>query len=209
VLRFLDFSPRFRSFCNWLIVVGSVLLCLMILPTRLPGTELLGIRPNWLLIWVVVWSVKRNAYQGAIAGIALGLIQDGLTAFDGVPMVDGIMPPNFEGSEGSAADLLLSYPSHVISLMLVGILTAKIQKQRYIQEDFISIALIVFGMAVVAETITAIQYSVQGLRNITLVWTEHQRIALSSAILSSLWAPVLYYPLNRWWEYMSDRDQSL
>ncbi len=181
----------------------------MILPTRLPGTELLGIRPNWLLIWVVVWSVKRNAYQGAIAGIALGLIQDGLTAFDGVPMVDGIMPPNFEGSEGSAADLLLSYPSHVISLMLVGILTAKIQKQRYIQEDFISIALIVFGMAVVAETITAIQYSIQGLRNITLVWTEHQRIALSSAILSSLWAPVLYYPLNRWWEYMSDRDQSL
>lgn len=209
MLRFLDFSPRFRSFCNWLIVVGSILLCLMILPTRLPGTELLGIHPNWLLIWVVVWSVKRNAYQGAIAGIALGLIQDGLTAFDGVPMVDGIMPPNFEGSEESAADLLLSYPSHVISLMLVGILTAKIQKQRYIQEDFISIALIVFGMAVVAETITAIQYSVQGLRNITLVWTEHQRIALSSAILSSLWAPVLYYPLNRWWEYMSDRDQSL
>ncbi|WP_425443125.1 rod shape-determining protein MreD [Spirulina major] len=179
----------------------------MILPTRLPGTELLGIRPNWLLIWVVVWSVKRNVFQGAIAGIALGLIQDGLTAFDGVPVMDGIMPidPSMPGVE---SDILLSYPSHIISLMLVGILTAKIQKQRYIQEDFISIALIVFGMAVVAETITAMQYSIQGLRNVALVWTEHQRIALSSAILSSLWAPVLYYPLNRWWEYLNDCNQS-
>jgi cell shape-determining protein MreD len=207
VLRFIEFTPWFRNLCNWLIVAGSVLICLMILPTRLPGTELLGIRPNWLLIWVVVWSVKRNAFQGAIAGIALGLIQDGLTAFDGVPVMDGTIPldPSMPGVD---SDILLSYPSHIISLMLVGILTAKIQKQRYIQEDFISIALIVFGMAVVAETITAMQYSVQGLRNVALVWTEHQRIALSSAILSSLWAPVLYYPLNRWWEYLNDCNQS-
>lgn len=207
MLRFIEFTPWFRNLCNWLIVAGSVLICLMILPTRLPGTELLGIRPNWLLIWVVVWSVKRNAFQGAIAGITLGLIQDGLTAFDGVPVMDGTIPldPSMPGVD---SDILLSYPSHIISLMLVGILTAKIQKQRYIQEDFISIALIVFGMAVVAETITAMQYSIQGLRNVALVWTEHQRIALSSAILSSLWAPVLYYPLNRWWEYLNDCNQS-
>jgi hypothetical protein len=33
------------------------------------------------------------------------------------------------------------------------------------------------------------------------IWMQHQRIALSSAILSSLWAPALYYPLNRWWTY--------
>ncbi len=142
--------------------------------------ELLGIGPNWLLIWVVAWSVKRTALQGALAGIALGTIQDGMTALS---------------------------PSHAISLALVGILTARIQKQRYIQEDFISVALIVFGMAVVAETVSAIQFSLEGDRNWIAVWTDHQRLALSSAILSSLWAPVVYYPLNRWWEQMDVVEQ--
>jgi hypothetical protein len=37
-------------------------------------------------------------------------------------------------------------------------------------------------------------------RTIGEIWSNHQRIALSSAILSSLWAPAVYYPLNRWWE---------
>jgi rod shape-determining protein MreD len=143
--------------------------------------ELLGVGPNWLLIWVVSWSVKRTVWQGAIAGLALGLIQDGMT---------------------------MHSPSHAVGLALIGALTARIQKQRYIQEDFISVALIVFGMAVVAETITAIQFSFLGLlssdalpkRSLAEIWFYHQRIALSSAILSSLWAPVVYYPLNRWWE---------
>ncbi|MFB8791147.1 MAG: rod shape-determining protein MreD [Potamolinea sp.] len=174
------FSPWARQLLNWLVTIGSVLICLMILPTRFPGMELLGIAPNWLLIWVVVWSLKRTALQGAMAGLALGLIQDGMTA---------------------------PYPTHVLSLVLVGILTGRIQKQRYIQEDFISVALIVFGMAVVGETVTAIQYSLMGDRNLGEIWSDHQRIALSSAILSSLWAPVVYYPLNRWWERMKLVDQ--
>jgi rod shape-determining protein MreD len=86
-------------------------------------------------------------------------------------------------------------------------LTGRIQKERYIQEDFISVALIVFGMAVVGETVTAIQYSLLGDRTLAEIWTDHQRIALSSAILSSLWAPVVYYPLNRWWEQMKLVEQ--
>ena len=171
-----QFSPWARQILNWIVTVGSVMLCLLVLPARLPGMELLEIAPNWLLIWVVAWSLKRTVLQGALAGIVLGLIQDGMT---------------------------LPQPTHVISLALVGVLTARIQKQRYIQEDFISVALIVFGMAVVGETVTAIQYSFMGDRNLAEIWTDHQRIALSSAILSSLWAPVLYYPLNRWWEHIN------
>ncbi len=203
-----DLSPLGLEAINWLIVVGSLLLCLLILPTRFPGMELMGVGPNWLLIWVVAWSLKRAAWQGAIAGIALGFIQDGLT---------------------------LAEPTHALSLGVVGILTARLQKQRYLQEDFISVALIVFGMAVVAETITAFQYCLQQIPTDSLgeshslvkfvvpaladnkidlswqvfytklseIWTYHQRIALSSAILSSLWAPVLYYPLNRWWERLT------
>ena len=170
-----------RQAFNWVVTVGSVILCLIVLPARLPGMELLGIAPNWLLIWVVAWSLKRTALQGALAGLALGFIQDGMTS---------------------------PHPTHVLSLAFVGILTARIQKQRYIQEDFISVALIVFGMAVVGETVSAIQYSFIGDRNLAEIWTDHQRIALSSAILSSLWAPVLYYPLNRWWEQINLIDQS-
>jgi hypothetical protein len=37
------------------------------------------------------------------------------------------------------------------------------------------------------------------------IWLQHQRIALSSAIISSLWAPVLYYPLNRWWAFLEQK----
>lgn len=181
-------SPYLRQALNALVTAGSVLVCLLILPTRFVGMELLGVGPNWLLIWVVAWSIKRSPWQGAIAGITLGLLQDGMTAAN---------------------------PTHTLSLALVGILTALIQKQRYIQEDFISVALIVFGMAVIAETVTAFQFMLQDLRvpdrlssrTLSEIWNYHQQIALCSAILSSLWAPVLYYPLNRWWQRVGLADQ--
>lgn len=187
-LNLSDSHPYTLRLLNWAVTVGSVLLCLLLLPTRFPGMELLAVGPNWLLVWVVAWSVKRTAFQGAIAGLVLGLIQDGMTS------------PN---------------PTHAVSLAVVGILTARIQKQRYIREDFISIALIVFGMAVLAETIIAIQFSWQTFssdaaevnRNLGEIWVYHQQIALSSAILSSLWAPAVYYPLNRWWEFIEDLEQ--
>jgi rod shape-determining protein MreD len=131
--------------------------------------------------------VKRTAFQGAIAGLALGWIQDGMTS---------------------------PHPTHAISLAIIGVLTALLQKQRYIKEDFISIALIVFGMAILAETITAMQFSLTGFgnpvvanRSLAEIWVYHQRIALSSAILSSLWAPAVYYPLNRWWEAVGAAEQ--
>ncbi len=164
--------PNSRKIANAIVIFFSVILCLLILPTRLPGMELLGMGPNWLLIWVVAWSVKRSALSGALAGITLGLIQDGMTS---------------------------SYPSHAIGLAVIGILTALLKKQRYMEEDFISVALIVFGMALISESVLALQFISMGLRPMAEVWTDHQKIALTSAILSSLWAPVLYYPLNRWW----------
>jgi rod shape-determining protein MreD len=172
--------PVNRIVANCLVTAASVVLCVLISPTRLPGMELAGIGPNWLLIWVVAWSVKRTVLQGALAGITLGLIQDGMTAHT---------------------------PTHILSLMLVGILTARLRKERYLKEDFISIALIVFAMAVIAETVTAIQYSFQGDRSLVEIWTYHQLIALSSAVLSSLWAPIVYYPLNRWWQYIYTLEQ--
>lgn len=167
-------------FLNAVVTVASVLVCLLLLPDRIPGIELLGVAPHWLLIWVVAWSVKRTAWQGAMAGLVLGLLQDAMTA---------------------------PQPTHTLSLIVVGVLTARLQKQRYLQEDIVSIALIVFAMAVIAETVLALQISFNQLVSteslyppLPKIWLYHQRIALSSAILSSLWAPALYYPLNRWWD---------
>jgi rod shape-determining protein MreD len=174
--------PWFRQpwFFNAGVTVASVLACLMLLPSRIPGMELLGVGPHWLLIWVVAWSVKRTMVQGAIAGLVLGLLQDAMTA---------------------------PHPTHTLSLIVVGVLTARLQKQRYLQEDIVSIALIVFAMAVIAETVLALQISWDHLLSeatlypsLAKIWLYHQRVALSSAILSSLWAPAIYYPLNRWWD---------
>lgn len=171
---------RYR-WLNIAVVLGSALLCILLLPMRLPGMVLLGVGPSWLLIWLVAWSVQRSGVEGAIAGFILGLVQDGLTGY---------------------------FPTHTIGLTLAGFLTARIQKQRFIQEDFVSVAIIVFGMTVIAQTMMALQISFHQLvipdslyPSLSEIWLQHQRIALSSAILSSLWAPAVYYPLSRWWRH--------
>jgi rod shape-determining protein MreD len=183
-------QPRTRAIVDYMIMFGSVMFCLMMLPTRLPGMELLGIGPNWLLIWVVAWSVKRSAWQGAIAGVILGLLQDAMT---------------------------YSNPTHALTLGLVGLLTSLMQKQRFIQEDFISIALIVFIMAGISESLFALQLvlskvqiadGTQYYRVAADVWMYFQKVALASAILSSLWAPVIYFPLNRWWQKLKLAEQA-
>jgi rod shape-determining protein MreD len=164
---------------NGLVIGFSVLICALLVPTRWPGMELISVAPNWLMMWVVAWSVKRSVWEGMVAGIALGAIQDGLSG---------------------------SYlPSHVFSLVAVGVLTALLQKQRYIQEEVVSIAIITFFMTGIAEAVTAIQYILQTRTSFadiaaSPIWLRYQQVALASAILSSLWMPVLYYPLNSWWE---------
>ncbi|MDX2273010.1 MAG: rod shape-determining protein MreD [Cyanobacteriota bacterium] len=159
---------------------------------RGPGLELAGLTPDWPLIWVVAWSVRRSVWEGAVAGLTLGFLQDALTS---------------------------SRPTHALELAIVGILTARLQKQRYVQEDFISVALIVFGMVVIAETLMALQWTLfsaatlntptlsslgselgDAPRSLASIWLTHQKNTLISAILSSLWAPVLYLPLSACWD---------
>lgn len=172
--------PKFRrQIWNWLFTVGSVLVCLLLLPTRLPGMDILGVGPNWLLVWVVVWSIRRTSFDGVVAGIVLGLLQDALTG---------------------------RFPTHTIGLALVGILTARLRRRQLVRTDLISVAIVVFGLAILTESIIALQLAGQYLLDETAlysslgsIWQYYLRVALSSAILSSLWAPVLYYPLDQWW----------
>ncbi|AFY47257.1 rod shape-determining protein MreD [Nostoc sp. PCC 7524] len=173
--RLADWHPGLLHLLDLAVTFGSVVLCLLLLPTRFPGMELLGIGPNWLLIWVVAWSINRSVWAGTFAGIVLGLLQDAMTSPE---------------------------PSHAITLGLVGLITGMMQKQRFIQEDFISIALIVFVMVIVAETVFGLLLTLAGDRSTEYIWSYYQRVTLASAILSSLWAPVLYYPLNSWWQKM-------
>jgi hypothetical protein len=62
-------------------------------------------------------------------------------------------------------------------------------------------------MSVLAESTFALQYLLRGMRNFPELWSDNQRIALTSAIISSLWAPVLYFPLNHWWENLKKWQQ--
>jgi rod shape-determining protein MreD len=183
VIRLSKLSSVQRQIFDGLVIGFSVLLCSCLAFVRWPGMNLLGVAPDWLLIWLVTWSLKRNAFQGILAGLILGMIRDGITSAP------------------------LSGPSYVFSFILVGFLSAKLHKQRYIQEDFISVALIVFVMAIVAEGAIAIQHVIHQIRTPQEIWIDYQRIALSSALLSSLWTPVLYYPLNRWWKRLKRLEE--
>jgi rod shape-determining protein MreD len=183
VIKLSKLSSTQRHILNGFIVVGSVVACCLLSFVRLPGIELLGIAPDWILLWVIVWSLRRSLFQSIVAGFVLGLLQDGLTSTS------------------------VSAPSHVLPFVLVSFLTVKIQKQRYFTEAFISVILIVFAMAIIAETAIAIQYFLYKIRPFAAIWLDYQRIALSSAIMTSLWAPVVYYPLNYWWEEMKKWEQ--
>ncbi|GAB4215415.1 MAG: rod shape-determining protein MreD [Synechococcales cyanobacterium] len=188
-----SFSQKVLS---WLGTALSALLCVLAPWLRWPGMELLGVTPDWPLIWVVCWSLRRHPWQGTVAGLSVGMLQDGLSAPE---------------------------PTHMISLAVVGCLTARLQKQRYIHEDFVSIALIVFGMVIVAETLRALQWSLltllgtgweqaglvfsgDALPMVSTIWVTHQRVTLSSAILSSLWAPALHLPLRNWWDRLHNEE---
>jgi rod shape-determining protein MreD len=201
----ISMGDRFAQLLGWFasypqttgygLMVLSLFGCLLLSLTRWPGMEIAGIGPHWLLIWVVAWSLKRSPQEGAFAGLLLGMLQDGMTALN---------------------------PTHMLSLAIVGWLTAKLQKQRFLNEDFISAAFVVFGMSVLAETVMAVQFSLMELQRplihdgpawmqygpaIARIWQSHQSVALSTAILSSLWAPILYLPLTRLWRFMEAAQQ--
>ena len=160
-------------FSNIFIILSSVTLCSLLLMANFPAIEILGISPNWILILLIVWSVKRPIWQAAIAGISLGLLLDGIT---------------------------VSTPSHILSLVTVGVLTASLNKQKYIGEDLISVTIVAFFMAIIAETIIALQYIWEQILPLSQIWQNYQRVVIISALINSLWTPAIYFPLNKYWQ---------
>lgn len=158
---------------NILVIVTSLAGCCILSLTRFPGAELLGISPNWLLIWLIAWSVRRSIWQAIAAGICVGWVYDALT---------------------------IANPSHVLSFIAVGMITASLDKDKYLAENFVSMAILVFFMTIIAETIIGIQYFWLQLIPMSELWNNYLRIVASSVVITSLWTPLIFIPLNKWWK---------
>ncbi len=186
-----NLHPLVRTGLHLLIVVSSVSLCLLLLPTRFPGMEILGVGPSWLVMWVITWSRNRSIWHAATAGIVLGLIQDGMTF--------------------PATVTLGTIPTHVLSLTTVGVLAFLLYKRRYLDDTIFSASIAAFLLTIVSELITGLQYllpmaieqsPVASFDSFSYLWANQSSVMLISAILSGFWMPILYYPLNLWWQKM-------
>ncbi len=184
-----NLPPFARNVLNVVAIVISGGLCLLLSPTRLPGMEVLGIGPSWLVMWTIVWSLRRSMWHAATAGIVLGLIQDRMT----LPDVDPIG----------------TLPSHVLSLTAVGVLTVWLEKRRYINDAPIPASIAAFLLTIVSEAILGSQYLLrttgdrfQGISFdiLSYLWVDRSSVILIAAVLSALWMPLLYFPLHMWWK---------
>lgn len=164
-------SLNILTVINLLFVTASIAVCIILMLVDVPGMELLEVNPNWLLIWVVAWSLNRTTWQGAIAGLTIGCIYDGIT---------------------------ISNPSHILSFVVVGVLTSSLKTQKYLGEDFISVAFVVFFMTFLSEAIFALQYAGEHSIGMTDLRQKYQQVVIISAIITSLWSPAFYYPINLW-----------
>ena len=185
-----------RVLFNAVITGLSAALCLMLLPVRLPGMSLLGIGPNWALIWVAAWSICRVPWLGALAGCFMGLAQDALVTSSASPI------GNMEEALATIA------PSHAVGLGVAGFLISQFQRRRIIEDDVVALFLLIFAAAILTETITAGLYLIQDGTLGSVIWPHHQRLALCSAILSSLWGPAVYFPLKLWWQAIANVEKN-
>jgi rod shape-determining protein MreD len=168
--------PSKPQWVSWVGTFGSALICSMAQWGSLPGWELVGVNADWSLIWVIVWSIKRPIFQATSAGLLMGLVQDGMV-----------------GTLQSGA-----FPTHSFGLALVGLLTSLLYQKRLLREDAIVLVLLTFTMTVLNETTIAIQRTLLASQEIVQVWNHHQEVALASALVSALWAPLVYWAAQRW-----------
>jgi rod shape-determining protein MreD len=187
-----NLSPLARNGLHISIVVGSLSICLLLLSTRFPGMEILGVGPSWLVMWTIAWSLHRSLWHATTAGIALGLIQDGMTF--------------------PATANLGTMPTHVLSLTIVGVMAFWLRKYRYLDDTILSVSIGTFMLTLVSELVTGLQYLLQvatsqsvaaSMDSLSYLWIDRAPIIALAAILSGLWMPILYYPLSLWWQKFS------
>jgi rod shape-determining protein MreD len=188
-----NLPPLVRNGLHLSIVLSSVSLCLLLLSTRFPGMEILGVGPSWLVMWTIAWSVHRSLWHATAAGIVLGLIQDGMTF--------------------PATATLGTIPTHVLSLTVVAVMAFWLHKYRYLDDTILSVSIATFMLTIVSEVVTGLQYLLQSamsqsieasIESLNYMWIDRPPVIAIAAILSGLWMPILYYPLNLWLQKFSD-----
>lgn len=188
-----NFPPLARTGLNLVAIAGSLGLCLLLLPTRLPGMEVLAIGPSWLVMWTICWSMHRSFWDAVAAGMALGLIQDAMTFPTSVA--------------------LGTIPTHVLSLTIVAVVTVWLHKRRYLTTDAIlPVAAMTVILTLGAELVLGAQEMLQRMLGQSLLlsnesvgyaWQHQLPTMLIAALLSGLWMPILYYPLHLWWQKLN------
>ena len=58
---------------------ATVVALLILQTTFIPFLSLSGTLPDLLLIWVVVYAIRRGQIEGMVAGFLVGLLEDLLT----------------------------------------------------------------------------------------------------------------------------------
>jgi rod shape-determining protein MreD len=179
-----------QSAIDVLIIAISAAICILMLPTRWPGMELLGVGPSWLVMWLVAWTLHRSIGSSLIAATILGLIQDGMT-----------------GGQLNLYGLTLS---HVISLIVVVLTVDRLHKRQYVTSSVFGAVVLAFGMTILSEIILCgqhlldlanFQFTGSEAISIDTIWQDRSRSILISALVSSIWMPLLYYPLSRRWQH--------
>jgi rod shape-determining protein MreD len=165
-------SPNQRYFLNIAIIVGSLLLCFLLQFVRLPGISLLGNSVNWITLWTIVWSINHPLWSSTIAGIAIGMIQDGLTD---------------------------RFPSHIPTLTTIAVLTSLFYQRRGTRDGRVIVALLVaFFMLALGDTITAFQYALDRVipefhlvfsQSTNYIWRPFLIAARQSLVSSTLLPP--------------------
>lgn len=71
-----------------------------------------GVGPNWALLWLLPWSIKKGPIQGLFAGICLGMILDGIF-LSGITNIPSLMLIGFWwgrlGLKGPSINQSLNY----------------------------------------------------------------------------------------------------
>jgi rod shape-determining protein MreD len=157
---------------NSIVIVGSVVLCTILGLTRLPGMELMGIGPNWFVIWLSIWCLDRTLIQAILAGFCLGWIQDSLSA---------------------------PWPSHTIGMVIVSMGFHFCFTHRFWKSDVLFLPLLVMGGVVINDGILSILFSLQDGQPILQVWQQRPQLFWISPLLSAIWTPAFFWPLRQWW----------
>lgn len=203
----------------WLATGLSALGLTLLMLFRLPGLELAGVAPHWVLLWLITWAPGHAVWQGIIAVITLGFLLDALST---------------------------PYPTHALGLAIAGWILTAGYRRRWFSLEPIALISLCFGLAILLEATTALQFLIHFrdgnnwapeagntaqriiadlnrpllpdqaaginprfvaqplyfLRGI--VW-DFAHIGLASAVITSLCLPLVFIPLRSFWQPKCDR----